>query len=72
LGVIPAALLIGAMQGGSNVMQFEAGVPSQIIDVIQALMLFFVAADMIVRWIIRAKSRPGEIQKQLTSGWGNQ
>lgn len=72
LGVIPAALLIGAMQGGSNVMQFEASVPAEIIDVIQALMLFFVAADMIVRWIIRAKSRAGEIETKLTTGWGNQ
>jgi simple sugar transport system permease protein len=71
LGVIPAALLIGAMQGGSNVMQFEAGVPAEIIDVIQALMLFFVAADMIVRWIIRAKSRATESETKLTTGWGN-
>ena len=72
LGVIPAALLIGAMQAGSNVMQFQAGVPSQIIDVIQALMLFFVAADMIVRWVIRAKSTKGELKTKLTTGWGNQ
>jgi general nucleoside transport system permease protein len=72
LGVIPAALLIGAMQAGSNVMQFQAGVPSEIIGVIQALMLFFVAADMIVRWVIRAKARPGEVKIDLTSGWGKQ
>jgi simple sugar transport system permease protein len=72
LGVIPTALLVGAMQAGGNMMQFEAGVPSEIIDVIQALMLFFVAADMIVRWIIRAKARPGEEKTKLTTGWGNQ
>lgn len=72
LGVLPAAFLVGAMQAGSNVMQFEAGVPAEIIDVIQALILFFVAADMIVRWIIRAKTTPGEIKTKLTSGWGNQ
>ena len=72
LGVIPAALLIGAMQAGSNVMQFQAGVPSEIIDVIQALMLFFVAADMIVRWVIRAKDTSGDLKTKLTTGWGNQ
>jgi general nucleoside transport system permease protein len=72
LGVIPAALLVGAMQSGSNVMQFEAGVPAEIIDVIQALMLFFVAADIIIRWIISAKVVPGEMRRSLTSGWGKQ
>jgi len=70
LGVIPAALLVGAMKGGSNVMQFQAGVPSQIIDVIQALMLFFVAADVIVRWVIRAKVKPESEKLTLTTGWG--
>ncbi len=72
LGVIPAALLIGAMKGGGNVMQFEAKVPAEIIDVIQALMLFFVAADIIVRWVIRAKAKPGEEKIKLTTGWGDQ
>jgi general nucleoside transport system permease protein len=72
LGVIPAALLVGSMKAGSNVMQFQAGVASQIIDVIQALMLFFVAADMIVRWVIRAKSKPEGESIKLTTGWGNQ
>lgn len=72
LGVIPASLLIGAMKAGANVMQFDAGVPAEIIDVIQALMLFFVAADMIVRWLIGARTKPGEAQIKLTSGWGKQ
>jgi len=69
LGVIPAALLIGAMKAGGNVMQFEAKVPHEIIDVIQALMLFFVTADMIVRWVIRAR-KDSEEQVKLTTGWG--
>jgi ABC-type uncharacterized transport system permease subunit len=69
LGVIPAALLIGAMKAGSNVMQFEAGVPKEILDVIQALMLFFVSADMIVRWIIRVRKEATD-DVTLTTGWG--
>lgn len=69
LGVIPAALLVGAMQAGSSQMQFDANVPFQIIDVIQALILFFVSADMIVRWIIRVRAEEGE-QVTLSTSWG--
>ncbi len=70
LGVIPAALLVGAMQAGSSQMQFDANVPSQIIDVIQALILFFVSADMIVRWIIRTRADEGG-GVTISSGWGS-
>ncbi|MBN1302837.1 MAG: ABC transporter permease [Anaerolineales bacterium] len=67
LGVIPAALLVGAMKAGASQMQFSAGVAKEITDVIQALMLFFVAADMIVRWIFRIRSASEE--KVILSGW---
>jgi simple sugar transport system permease protein len=70
IGVIPAALLVGAMQAGSSQMQFDANVPFQIIDVIQALILFFVSADVIVRWIIRMRAEDGE-RITLSSGWGS-
>ena len=67
-GIIPAALLIGAMKAGASTMQFNAGVAKEITDVIQALMLFFVTADMIVRKILRTKAESGE--KITLSGWG--
>ena len=70
-GVIPAALLIGAMRAGSSQMQFSAGVAAEIIDVIIALMLFFVAADQIVRWVLRGRA-PEEGEKvTLSTGWGS-
>ncbi len=69
-GVIPASLLVGAMQAGSSQMQFNAGVAKEITDVIQALILFFVAADVIVRWIIRSRKDTGEPGLALSSGWG--
>jgi simple sugar transport system permease protein len=70
IGVIPAAILVGAMQAGSSQMQFDANVPFQIIDVIQALILFFVSADMIVRWIIRSRATDEE-RVTLSSSWGS-
>ncbi len=68
-GNVFAALLIGAMKAGSSQMQFDAGVAAEITSVIQALMLFFIAADMIVRWIIRVRGEEGE-SVSLSTGWG--
>lgn len=70
LGVIPAALLVGAMKAGASQMQFDAHVAKEITDVIQALMLFFIAADVIIRWLVR--TRPAEEEKVVISGWGKQ
>lgn len=70
-GVIPAAILVGAMKAGASQMQFTAGVAKEITDVIQALILFFVAADMIVRWIFRIREAEGE-KVSLSTGWGQQ
>lgn len=69
-GVIPAAILVGAMKAGSANMQFTAGVAKEITDVIQALMLFFVAADVIVRKLLRMREASAEEKVTLSSGWG--
>ncbi|MCB2179671.1 ABC transporter permease [bacterium] len=69
IGNVFAALLIGAMKAGGSQMQFDAGVAAEITSVIQALMLFFIAADMIVRWIIRARDEETE-SISLSTGWG--
>lgn len=71
LGVIPAALLVGAMRAGSSRMQFDADVSAEIIDVVLAIILFFVAAEMIVRWLIRTRAVEEE-QVTLSTGWGQQ
>ncbi|MDX1417429.1 MAG: ABC transporter permease [Candidatus Promineifilaceae bacterium] len=70
LGVIPAALLLGAMEAGGSQMQFGAGVRFEIIDIIQGLILFFVSADLIVRKILGARA-VDEDKVQLSSGWGS-
>jgi len=70
LGVIPAAILVGAMQAGAAQMQFDAGVRFQIVDIILALMLFFVSADLIVRKIL-GSGAVDEEKVTLSSGWGS-
>ncbi len=69
LGVILSAFLFGAMDAGSTRMQFNSGVPSEIIMVIQALILMFVAAEQIVRMIYRIRGEAAGAQK-LSTGWG--
>ncbi len=69
-GVIPAALLLGAMRAGSSQMQFSAGVAAEITDVITAFILFFVAADIIVRRLIRQKGTDDD-RVMLSSGWSS-
>ncbi len=69
-GVIPAAILIGALRAGSSQMQFSAGVAKEITDVIIALMLFFVAADQITRWILRGRLPEDEEKITIGTSWG--
>ncbi len=48
IGIIFAALLMGALRTGSNEMQF-AGIPKHIVMIVQGIVIFLVAADRIVR-----------------------
>jgi simple sugar transport system permease protein len=68
LGVVIAALLFGALRNGATRMQFLTQIPVDVISVIQALILLFVAADAIIRYIYRI--RAGEERLVLTRGWG--
>ncbi len=68
--VIPASLLVGAMKAGASRMQFVADVPKEIIEVILALMLLFVAADHVIRALIGLREK-GEERLVLTTGWGS-
>jgi simple sugar transport system permease protein len=66
-GVIIASILFGAMRNGATRMQFLTQIPVDVISVIQALILLFVAADAIVRWIYRIRASGERVV--LTRGW---
>ena len=68
LGVVLASLLFAAMRNGATRMQFLTQIPVDIISVIQAMILLFVAADAIIRWLYRIKAK--EEKLVLTRGWG--
>jgi simple sugar transport system permease protein len=66
LGVLLAALLFGAMRAGSGLMQVRAGIPVQMIDVLQGVILFFLAADVILRWLFRVRARGAGMSQETT------
>jgi len=54
-GVVLAGLLFGVLRGGATRMQSIAGIPIDIISIIQGLVIVFVAAPGIIRWIYRLR-----------------
>lgn len=52
VGVILAAFLFGILKVGALNMPTDAGVPSELVDVIIAFIIFFVASSYLIRWII--------------------
>jgi hypothetical protein len=52
-GVVAAALLFGGLKSGATQMQFNTQISASIISVVQGLVLLFVAADVIIRWLFR-------------------
>ncbi len=68
LGVVLAAFLFAAMRNGATRMQFLTQLPVDLISMLQALILLFVAADAIIRYIYRIKAKGERVV--LTRGWG--
>jgi simple sugar transport system permease protein len=68
-GVLWASLLFGALKAGGRAMQAAAQIPLDLVVVIQALIIVFIAAPELVRAIFRVRP-PEEGPTQLTKGWG--
>ena len=68
LGVVLASILFAAMRNGATRMQFLTQMPVDLISMLQALILLFVAADAIIRYIYRIKAQSERVV--LTRGWG--
>ncbi|MEX1280924.1 MAG: ABC transporter permease, partial [Acidimicrobiia bacterium] len=67
-GVVAAGLLFGALRAGGQQMQVDPGVGIDIVTVIQALIIVFVAAPALVRSIYRV--RVNTESEQISGGWG--
>jgi general nucleoside transport system permease protein len=71
-GVVAAGLLFGALHAGSPGMQTATGTPVQIVQVIQALIVLFVAAPPLVRTIYRVRAaRARGVSASMSKGWNS-
>jgi ABC-type uncharacterized transport system permease subunit/basic membrane lipoprotein Med (substrate-binding protein (PBP1-ABC) superfamily) len=69
-GIFPAAFLWGALRNGAGLMQVRAqGISIDLVNIIQALVIMFIAADQIIRWLYRMRARR-EAAVVFTRGWG--
>lgn len=70
LGVVLASLLFGTLRSGATRMQNVARIPIDIISVIQALVIAFIAAPAIIRMLYRLKTTGDGEGTLFTRGWG--
>jgi len=66
-GVVAAGLLFGALRAGGQQMQVSTDISLDLILVIQALVVVFIAAPALIRAIYRVKT--GREAERLTTGW---
>jgi simple sugar transport system permease protein len=70
VGVLVAGLLFGGLRAGGREMQGAAGIPIDLVLVLQALIIVFIAAPELVRSIYRLKTPEQEITLVKSTGWG--
>jgi general nucleoside transport system permease protein len=73
IGILFAALLFGAMRAGAPPMQINAGIPVELVDFIQALILLFLIANVVLRRLLRLRGVTGAEQtgfQTITRSYG--
>jgi general nucleoside transport system permease protein len=71
-GVVAASLLFGVLRAGAARMQSVAGVPTEIVQIVQSLVIVFIAAPAIIQAIYRLREvKRDETEVTVFSrGWG--
>ncbi len=71
-GMVWAGLLWGGLLSGAALMQIRADISIDLVKIVQALIIMFVAADQIIRFLWRVPKRSAEEEGALvfSTGWG--
>jgi simple sugar transport system permease protein len=71
VGTLVSALLFGALQTGGQKMQADANVPIDLIVVLRALIVMFIAAPLLMKAVWRVRSvAANAVEGQAFRGWG--
>ncbi|GGC97427.1 ABC transporter permease [Pontibacillus salipaludis] len=60
LGSVFGAFLFGTLKNGAGSMPLVANIPKELVDIIVALIIFFVASGYIIRWALTRFKREGK------------
>ncbi len=74
VGIVFASLLLGAMRAGAPLMQIEAGVPVELVDVVQAIILLFLVANAVLRRFFRLRGVSANLgtTETMTATYGSE
>ena len=68
-GTVLAGILFGALRAGAVRMQAETGTPAEIVQVIQSVIVLFIAAPALIRAIFHLREARGGGITQMAKGW---
>jgi simple sugar transport system permease protein len=68
-GTVLAGLLFGALQAGSVKMLANSGTPVDLVNILQSLIVLFIAAPALIRSVFRLRASRGGGVAQLAKGW---
>jgi simple sugar transport system permease protein len=69
-GMIWAGILWGGLLSGAGLMQARAEISSDLVRIIQGLIIMFVSADQIIRFLWRVPKPSKDEQFTLNTSWG--
>jgi simple sugar transport system permease protein len=69
-GVVLAALVYGALSAGGNRMQSYSGISSELVTVLKALIVLFVATPALVKTVFQLRAaRAARLETNMAKGW---